>query len=309
MTRPVLVAGPTASGKSAVALALARKLGGAIINADSQQIFREWRILSARPSPAEEALAPHFLYGHVAMSRPYSVGDWLSDMSMAKADCAVNGLRPIIVGGTGLYFKALTEGLASIPPIPADVRKAAEAMLAEHGIAKLAGDLAERDPGTAAATDLANPVRVLRAWEVLAATGTGLKAWQERTGPALIPPEGAERFVLTPDRDWLYARCDARLDRMIEAGALDEVRKVMARGIDPALPGMKAVGAPELMAHLRGEMTLEDAIEAAKIQTRRYAKRQLTWARNQMAQWTILAETDPAALAARALKDLTNNGQ
>ena len=292
--QPILIAGPTASGKSALALGLARRFGGAVINADSQQVFRNWRILSARPTPDDEAQAPHFLYGHVALDAEYSVGAWLRDLAVALEECRARGLRPIIAGGTGLYFKALTQGLAPIPPIPPQIRALGEAELKRLGLAGFVAMLAGRDPATAATIDLANPVRVLRAWEVLEATGTGLARWHRATAPPLLPLDRVTAFALTPPRDWLQARCDARFDAMLEQGVLDEVARVMSLGLDPSLPGMKAVGAPELMAHLAGELTLEDATARAKTATRRYAKRQLTWARNQMFRWQALNSHNPA---------------
>jgi len=296
MRRPILIAGPTASGKSALALAQAERLGGSVINADSQQVFRDWRILSARPTPAEEARAPHFLYGHVALDADYSVGAWLRDLAPVLETCRARSLIPIIAGGTGLYFKALTEGLAPIPPIAAEVRARAASRLEALGIARFAEEVAERDPESAASLDRANPVRILRAWEVLEATGKGLAAWRRETAPALLPPGETVAFALTPPRDWLYARCDARLDAMVAGGVLDEVARVMALGLDPALPAMKTVGAPEFMAHLRDELTLDEALARAKTATRRYAKRQLTWIRNQMPEWPAF-ETAESALA------------
>ena len=300
MTRPVLLAGPTASGKSALALALAGELGGAIVNADSQQVYREWRILTARPSAEEETQAPHFLYGHVPLDADYSVGRWLAEAAEALATCRARGLRPVIAGGTGLYFRALTQGLAPIPPVPPETRAAAEAALARLGPDTLFRRLAARDPETATTLDAANPARILRAWEVLEATGTGLAGWHRRTPPPLIPPADADRLALTPPREALYARCDARLDAMVEAGVLDEVARVVALGLDPSLPGMKAVGAPELMTHLRGEIPRDEAIARAKTATRNYAKRQLTWIRNQMRDWPRLDSADASENLARA---------
>ncbi len=292
MPKPLLIAGPTASGKSALALALAQRFGGAVINADSQQVYRDWRILSARPTPGDEIQAPHFLYGHVALDAEYSAGAWLRDLAGVLEQCRARDLRPIITGGTGLYFKALTEGLAPIPPIPPDFRAAAEAELQRLGLARFAARLAERDPETAAALDRANPARLLRAWEVLETTGTGLAEWRRATSPPLLPLDRTVAFALTPPRPWLQARCDARFDAMLEQGALDEVARVMARvkaqRLDPALPGMKALGAPQLMAHLAGALSLDEAVTRAKTATRRYAKRQLTWARNQMFHWQVL---------------------
>jgi len=290
---PVLVAGPTASGKSALALALAEALGGMIVNADSQQVYAGWRILTARPAPADESRAPHHLYGHVPLGTPYSAGQWLRDLAPVLAEAAAVGLRPIVVGGTGLYFRALTVGLAGIPPTPPDVRAAGEAALERLGLSAFAARLAQRDPQTAARIDLANPARVLRAWEVIESTGQPLAVWQDRTPPPLLPLATAIPLALVPPRKVLTARCDARLDAMLHEGLLDELRAVMALGLAPDASGMKAVGAPELMAHLRGEATLDAAMAGAKTATRRYAKRQVTWIRGQMAGWTLIGTPEP----------------
>lgn len=291
---PILIAGPTASGKSALAVSLARHLDGVVINADSQQIYAEWRILSARPSAEEEATAPHRLYGHVSVAEAYSVGHWLRALEEVLTEVRANAQTPIIVGGTGLYFKALTEGLAPIPQIPAQVRSAGEAALEREGLDAFADALSARDPDTAAELDLANPRRVLRAWEVLEATGIGLAGWKARTPAPLVPLASCLALALTPDRTDLYARCDARFDAMMDAGALDEVRAVDALGVPPDMPGLKAVGAVPLRACLAGEIALDEAIARAKTDTRHYAKRQLTWIRNQMSTWSRVSSADPA---------------
>lgn len=283
--RPLLIAGPTASGKSDHALAEAAK-GGVIINADASQVYDVWRVLTARPSAEEEAQAPHRLYGHIAPSIRYSVGVWLRDVGPVLADAQAEDLRPIIVGGTGLYFKALTEGLAEIPEPSETIRSTIDARLKAEGLAALVADLTARDPATAAAADLQNPMRVTRALEVLEATGKGLAAWRAETPPPLIAD--AEKVLIAPDREALYARCDRRFDIMIERGALEEARAIAALNLDPALPAMRAVGAPELLAHLRGDISLQEAAAAAKQATRNYAKRQMTWMRNQMKDWTVL---------------------
>jgi len=285
---PILIAGPTASGKSALALTLARRLGGCVINADASQVYAEWRVLTARPSPQDEARAPHRLYGHVSAARPYSVGAWLRDAAATLNACAAEGLRPIIVGGTGLYLSALTCGLAEIPPPSPEIRAAAAAKLARLGVAGLAAEIAARDPATFAALDAANPARLLRAWEVLEGTGEGLAAWRARTAPPLIPLSRAKAMVLAPDRARLRAACDARFDAMLAAGALEEARAVAALGLPPQTPALKALGARELMAQLRGAMTPEAAAAAAKTATRTYAKRQMTWFRNRMIAWRSL---------------------
>lgn len=285
---PILIAGPTASGKSALALALAERLGGCVINADAMQVYAEWRVLTARPSPQDEARAPHRLYGHVCAAAPWSVGAWLRDMAGALAECAAQGWRPIVVGGTGLYLTALTEGLAEIPPPSPAIRAAAQALLARRGVAGLAAEIAARDPATFAALDPANPARLLRAWEVLEQTGEGLAAWRARTPPPLVPLAQAKALALAPDRPRLYAACDARFDAMLEQGALAEAQAVAALGLPAQAPALKALGARELMAHLRGEIAPDAAAAAAKQATRNYAKRQMTWFRNRMIAWRTL---------------------
>ncbi len=278
--RPVLIAGPTASGKSALALELAETQGGVIVNADALQVYGCWRILTARPSAAEEARAPHRLYVHVGRDQPYSVGHWLREV----AAILKQGARPIIVGGTGLYFSALTEGLAEIPPTPPEIRAEADALRAEAGIAALRAAL---DPATAARIDLANPARIQRAWEVLRATGRGLAAWQAETGAPLLPLSHVTALVLAAPPDWLGPRIDRRFDAMIAAGALEEVRAEWPYW-DAARPSARAIGAPELVAHLQGALSLHDAVAAAKTATRQYAKRQRTWFRNRLKDWQIL---------------------
>ncbi len=274
--QPVLIAGPTASGKSGLALALAERQGGVIVNADALQVYAGWRVLTARPAPEEEARAPHRLYGMVAADQDWSVGHWLR----AVAPLLQGPARPIIVGGTGLYFTALTEGLAEIPPTPPAIR-------AEGDSLSLGQLLEALDPETRTRIDQRNRARAQRAWEVLRATGRGLAAWQAETGPPLLPPDRAARLVLRPGRDWLAERIARRFDQMIAAGALDEARAAL-QGWDPARPASRAIGAPELIAHLRGEISLADAVEAAKLATRQYAKRQRSWFRSRMSDWQAL---------------------
>jgi tRNA dimethylallyltransferase len=274
---PVLVAGPTASGKSALAAALVARDGGVIVNADALQVHDRWRVLTARPSVAEEAALPHRLYGHIGPRQPYSVGHWLREVQAILQE----GRRPVVVGGTGLYFTALTEGLAEVPPVPAAVRTEADAALRDRGLDAMVAAL---DPETAGRIDLRNPARVQRAWEVLRATGRGLAAWQAGTGAPLLPLAGVTALVLVPDRNWLADRIDQRFDAMIGAGALDEARAAL-EGWDPALPSSRAIGAAELVAHLRGETGLDEAMAAAKLATRQYAKRQRTWFRSRMGGW------------------------
>ena len=275
--RPVLIAGPTASGKSALALGIAVAQGRSVVNADALQVYARWRILTARPDASEESQAPHRLYGHVGHDADYSVGHWLREVA-AVLD---HDPRPVIVGGTGLYFMALTEGLVEIPPIPPEVRAQADALLAGGGLAAMLDGL---DSATRARIDTANPARVQRGWEVLHATGRGLVAWQADTPPPLVPLARAFPVVLRPDPEWLGARIDARFDAMIAAGALDEVRAELPRW-DPRLQSSRAIGAPELVAFLQGQLSLPQAIAQAKIASRQYAKRQRTWFRNRMGHW------------------------
>ncbi|MDJ0825646.1 MAG: tRNA (adenosine(37)-N6)-dimethylallyltransferase MiaA [Rhodobacter sp.] len=278
--RPVLIAGPTAAGKSAVALEVAADQGGVIVNADALQVFANWRILTARPGPEEEAVAHHVLYGHVPAGTPYSVGHWLREV----APLIRGESRPILVGGTGLYFTALTEGLADIPPTPPATRDLADARMDAEGPGAL---LAELDDDTVRRIDTANPVRVQRAWEVWHTTGRGLAAWQDDTPVPLLPLKVAQPLLLDADRDWLRDRIARRFDAMIADGALEEVRRNLD-GWNPALPSSKAIGAPELIDHLLGNRSLNAAIEAAKTATRQYAKRQRTWFRSKMRGWATI---------------------
>lgn len=279
--RPVLIAGPTASGKSGLALAVAQKQNRQIVNADALQVYGCWRALSARPSAQEEISHPHRLYGHIGTDADYSVGHWLREV----AAILTQDPAPVIVGGTGLYFTALTQGLAEIPPTPHDIRQRANELLAEAGVAPL---LAALDPATLARIDQRNPVRVQRAWEVQEATGRGLAAWQDQTGAPLLPLDQAQPLVLRPDPDWLGRRIDTRFDAMIRDGALDEVRGVLDIW-DPTRPWARAIGAPELVAHLQGKITLADAISSACTSTRQYAKRQRTWMRNRLGHWPAIS--------------------
>lgn len=286
--RTLLIMGPTASGKSALALALADEIGGEIVNADSMQVYRDFRILTARPSPEEAARAPHHLYGHIDAGDHYSTGRWLTDALAAIAAISERGKAPILVGGTGLYFKALTEGLADIPAADPEVRAALRARAEKEGAQALYAELAQVDLQTASRLEPNDAPRILRALEVLETCGESITTLQANTKPALSR-DAWTGFALTPDREPLYAGINARFDSMLSAGALDEVRAFAARSLDPALPAMKAHGAPALMAHLRGELSLNDAAEIGKRDTRRYAKRQFTWIANQMADWPRIA--------------------
>lgn len=271
--RPVLIAGPTASGKSALALDIAERHGGVIVNADASQVYDCWRIISARPSDADEARARHLLYGHLPYDAPYSAGHWLREVTplLNASD------RPIIVGGTGLYFLSLTQGMAEIPATPPTIRAEGDAM-------SLSELLAGLDRATAAAIDTQNRARVQRAWEVLRATDRPLVEWQADTPRPILPLTGTFPIVMENDRDWLLDRIDRRFDQMLEQGALEEVAAMQAR-YDPSLPSCKAIGVPELMAHLEGRMTLSQARTKATIATRQFAKRQRTWFRARMGGW------------------------
>ena len=292
VSRPILIAGPTASGKSALAVSLAKRLGGWVINADSMQVYWGWQALTARPGPVDMSEVPHRLYGTVDPARRYSVGDWLRDISVILEEAREAEAVPVIVGGTGLFFTALTRGLSDIPAIPPKLREAVEARLAEQGADAFRRDLLAFDP-SAATLDIINPRRMIRAWEVMEVTGRSLTEWAKQTPPPLLSRENAVALVIDADRDRLNARIETRFDQMIETGVLDEVAAMAARDLDLALPAMKAVGAPPLMAHLRGALSLEDAVTQAKTDTRRYAKRQRTWLRNQMGDWPRVAMESP----------------
>jgi tRNA dimethylallyltransferase len=290
----ILIAGPTASGKSALALALAHEIGGLIVNADAMQVYCDLRIITARPTPADEARAPHRLYGHVDAAVNYSAGHYVRDAGAALVEAQQLGRVPIFVGGTGLYSKALTLGLSAVPPIPAETRDAIRAKLAAQGPEALHAELAQRDPDGAARLSPRDRVRIARALEVFEATGRPLAQWHREGLQPLLAGGRVVKLFLAPDRAALYARIDARFDRMLGEGALDEVRTLAARGLDPLLPAMKAHGVPWLIRHLRGEISLAEAADKAKQDTRHYAKRQFTWFRHQLADW-------PQAAPERAL--------
>lgn len=283
--RPILIAGPTASGKSALALALAEVLGGLIINADALQVYDHWQILTARPDASETARVPHALYGHVPATLAYSVGAWLRELAPILDEARQDGLRPIIIGGTGLYFSALTKGLAEIPAIDPDVRSRGNALRKAASLSVMSDALAKNDPASWAGIDQKNPARVQRAWEVLESTGTGLAAWQSRTGPPLLAEADCVPICLHADRDWLAERINRRFDAMVAQGAIEEVRAWRDKGLKTSLPAFRALGAEELMEHLAGTRTLEDARTKAKIATHQFAKRQRTWFRNRMKSW------------------------
>jgi tRNA dimethylallyltransferase len=281
----ILIAGPTASGKSALALELAEAHDATIINADSMQVYRDLRIITARPAPEEEGRAPHRLYGHVDAAENYSTGRWCAEAAAALAAAKQESGPAIFVGGTGLYFNALTRGLAAVPPIPAEIRNEVRARLASEGVASLHTELRARDPAGAARLMPGDRARVTRALEVVLATGRPLLDWHEDNKPASVDLARAAKVFLMPDREELFRRIDARFDAMISAGAIEEIRALAARKLDPNLPAMKAHGVPWLIRHLNGEITLAEAAEHAKLETRQYTKRQATWFRNQLPEF------------------------
>lgn len=288
----LFIAGPTASGKSASAIKLAEALNGVIINADSMQVYKDLRILSARPSAEEERAAPHRLYGMVGAEDEWSVAKWLDAALDEIESCWREGQLPILTGGTGLYFKALEQGLADIPDIPDDVHEEAGHILSTQGLEALYADLAKRDPETHQRLHANDRQRIRRAWEVVRATGKGLSYWYEQGQKGLLSRQDIRfsRHAILPDRDWLYQRCDDRVHIMVEQGALDEVEALRARHLSSDCGVMKALGVGELMAYLESELTLDEAISLLQRNTRRYAKRQLTWFRNQAKHWETLSE-------------------
>jgi len=297
--RAVLIAGPTASGKSALALAVAENLGGVIVNADSMQVYRDLRIITARPTADDEIRAPHELYGFVDAAENYSVGRWCRDVEETLLEIGKQGRVPILVGGTGLYFKALTSGLAAVPPIPADIRADVRGRLQQEGAPALHAELMRLDPATAQRVTANDRSRISRALEVVLATGRALSDWHREGLPPLIDPARAVKVFITCERKELVRRIEVRFDAMIKSTALDEVRRLAERRLDPALPAMKAHGVPWLIRHLNGEISREEAIAGAVMDTRRYAKRQLTWFRNQMNDW-IWADPNDALSGIRS---------
>ena len=281
----VLIAGPTASGKSALALALAQATGGVIINADSMQVYRDLRIITARPTADEEALAPHRLYGHVDAAINFSAGSWVADAAMVLEELRGQNRLPIFAGGSGLYFKALTRGLSAVPPIPPELRERVRARLERDGVEALHAELARRDPASAERLKPRDRTRIARALEVIEATGRSLTDWHRDGLPPLLPPGRFSALFLSPDRDALYARIDARFDAMLAAGALQEVERLAARRLDPLLPAMKAHGVPGLLRHLKGEISRDEAAAIGRADTRHYAKRQFTWFRHQLPEF------------------------
>jgi len=281
----ILIAGPTASGKSALALAVAAQFGGVIVNADSMQVYRDLRLITARPAPEDEARVPHRLYGHVDAAENYSVGRWFAEAAQALADAHSGGRPAILVGGTGLYFTALTKGLAAVPPIPPDIRERVRGRLLAEGVAPLYEELLQRDSTTAYRLMPNDRSRISRALEVVLATGRPLTDWHREGLPPLIDATRAAKVFITCEREELKRRIAARFTAMLTAGALKEVRALAARNLDPTLPAMKAHGVPWLIRYFKGEITLKEAEVGAVMDTRRYAKRQVTWFRNQLPDW------------------------
>ncbi|HWE78912.1 MAG TPA: tRNA (adenosine(37)-N6)-dimethylallyltransferase MiaA [Pseudolabrys sp.] len=302
----ILIAGPTASGKSALALRLAEKLNGVVINADSMQVYRDLRIITARPTPEEEQRAPHRLYGHVDAAENYSTGRWCTDAAAAIAVAQAAGRPAIVIGGTGLYFNALTRGIAAVPPIPDGIRKDVRARLASDGAPALHAALAARDPEGAARLRPGDRSRVTRALEVVLATGRSLYDWHDDNKPAIVDLARAAKVFLMPDRAELLKRIDARFDAMMAAGALDEVRALAARGLDPSLPAMKAHGVPWLIRYLKGEIALDEAIEGGKRDTRQYTKRQATWFRNQLPEFEWIVPSGAMAAVEQQRRALSS---
>jgi tRNA dimethylallyltransferase len=299
----VLIAGPTASGKSALALRLARDYGGAVINTDALQVYRELRLLSARPDASEEAQAPHYLYGFVSAFDAFSVGHWLEAAKTALVDVRSKGLLPIFTGGTGLYFAALLNGLSPVPEIHAAIRVETRQRLSEIGNERFHAELSARDPVMGQRLNPGDSQRMVRAWEVIEATGQSLAEWQMLKGEPVLTGDLA-RFVLKPNRDWLVERIARRFRAMVEAGALEEVRALRAGGLAADAPAARALGVPALMAHLDGRLTLEQAVEQSIIETRQYAKRQMTWFRHQMPDWSVIERSDVGEMAAIIEREL-----
>jgi tRNA dimethylallyltransferase len=300
--KAVLIAGPTASGKSALALELAQKTGGVVINTDTMQVYRDLRVLTARPTPKEESAVPHRLYGYVDASVNFSAGAWVADAARVLTEARAQNRLPIFAGGSGLYFKALTRGLSAVPPIPPEIRESVRARLDRDGVEALHAELARHDAVSAERLKPRDRTRIARALEVVEATGRSLTDWHREGLPPILPPGEFTALFLSAEREALYARIDARFDAMLMAGALEEVAVLAARNLDPLLPAMKAHGVPALIRHLRGELTLEEAATIGRADTRHYAKRQFTWFRHQLPEFEwVPPEAARGWLSARAL--------
>jgi len=294
--RAILIAGPTASGKSAVAIALAQALNGVIINADSMQVYDGLRILTARPNESDEQRVPHMLYGFVDAADAYSTGRWVDDVRGVISEVENAGQFPIITGGTGLYFKALLEGLSPIPDIPEDVRAHWRMQARDKSAGELHAMLQERDPEMAGRLRPSDPQRIARALEVLDATGRSLAEWQSEPGEAVLDVDDVLRIRISPPREYLYEKIDGRFDAMLDEGALGEVEVLASRNLDPDLPAMRALGVRPFLALLTGDLSRDDAVAQAKMETRRYAKRQETWARSNMIAWNWIKKKEMESL-------------
>jgi len=306
MRPAILIHGPTASGKTKLAIALAKRLGGEIINADAMQVYADLNILTARPDAEELAAAPHHLFGHVDAAVRYSAGAWSKDAAAKIAELHGQGKVPIVVGGTGLYLMALTDGLSEIPPIPETARREARARVAQDQAAAYA-DLVAKDPAAKDRIDSQDKQRTARALEVLIATGRPISSFHGEQAPVLQPGSWVG-VALTPTREDLYARIDARVDKMMKLGALEEARRLWARQLDPELPAMRAHGMPGFADHFAGRASLADAIERCKRDTRRYAKRQMTWIAHQFTLWPRIPST-AQDVRARVIADLWSEGR
>lgn len=285
----ILITGPTASGKSALALRLARERNGVVINADSMQVYDTLRVLTARPSEDEMEGVPHLLYGHVPASSLYSTGEWLREISALLPDLRKQGRFPVIVGGTGLYFKALTGGLSDMPAIPDDIRERLRSRLIEEGPAVLHAELSRLDPAMAEGLQPGDGQRIVRALEVIEATGKSIRDFQKASGPVIIDPDRAQKIVVLPDRPVLHARINRRFETMMESGAVEEVKALLALNLAPDATAMKAIGVSQIADMLAGRMSEAEVIEKSAAATRQYAKRQMTWFRNQMGEdWARL---------------------
>jgi tRNA dimethylallyltransferase len=299
-SKAVLIAGPTASGKSALAFELAERIGGLIVNTDSMQVYRDLRILTARPTEAEEAAVPHRLYGHIDAGINYSAGAWVADAAKVIGQARALSRVPIFVGGTGLYFKALTRGLSAVPAIASEIRESIRARLERDGVEALHAELARRDVASAERVRPRDRTRIARALEVMEATGRSLTDWHREGLPPLLPPGSFSALFINPEREALYARIETRFDAMLKQGALEEVTRLAARNLDPLLPAMKAHGVPPMIRHLKGEITLVEAAMIARADTRHYAKRQFTWFRHQLPEFEwVTPETARQWLQAR----------
>ncbi|MGV2099600.1 tRNA (adenosine(37)-N6)-dimethylallyltransferase MiaA [Rhizobium sp. 21-4511-3d] len=281
-TGAILITGPTASGKSALAVKLAKQHGGAVINADSMQVYDTLRVLTARPDDADMEGVPHHLYGHVPAGTAYSTGAWIRDVVELLPRLRNKGRLPVFVGGTGLYFKALTGGLSDMPVIPDEIRAGLRQRLIDEGPSQLYAALQERDPAVAESLNPEDGQRIVRALEVLEATGRSIAAFQQQTGPVIVDPDSARKIVVLPDRAVLHQRINGRFEAMLEQGAEDEVRALLALNLPAEMPAMKAIGVSQIAAMFRGELTRDEVIDRGSAATRQYAKRQMTWFRNQM---------------------------